>query len=1110
MKKILTIAALAVLGAAALPRSAQAQSAVTYTPGDLFLSFRASDGVGATQNYVVNLGQASGFGATGSSAVVTAAGDIATDLTTLFGADWKTRSDVFWSVSGTVGSFNPVGSDPAKTLYATREELVPGTLATPWLRRSDTTQGVTTSKMNAMANAYHGKTSTAANSKAIIQSTSAANSYASFQPGGTLENSGPAPGISFAAFNPTIEGRFASGTAGSVLDLVRLAPASGADIGTAGAIVGRFTLSDSGELRYTPAAAVGASSVAVALASYSVTETAGTVGVKLVRSGDPSTAFTVNVSTADGTAIAGTDYTALSSVTVSFAVNQTEVTVPVSILNVPGTQADRSFTVSIASPSGATLGAQTSASVTISDAVVNSQIAFSASTYAFSAVNNAGDPNSLSVQLTRTGGSTGSVAIGVAVTGGTLVNGTDYQTYSPQTVTFADGVTTATTTIQLNALTGGGSIVLGLSNPTGGAGLGAPASATLNVAAFSGTLSFASATYQKAEGTGDVTVQVSVTRGVRSVGAVSAEVAVASGTALVNLDYTLPGSIVLSWADGDNTPKTFDVTIKADTVLEAAGETVVLELRNLTGGAILGRDATTTLTIVDGDAKLPTLSVLKPSSNGTVTGSEAIVSGKATDNTGVSRVEVKLNGGSAQLATLTGPATSVVWSLSLLPEQGTNTLEVTAYDPAGNASSKTTRKFTFKNLRPALAGSYNGLLVAGAGATSQIDQNGLVNLTVTSTGSFTGRVTIAGVSQAISGVFKNDGSAAFGKTSAPTIELVKTLKPAKVSLGFLALTLDTGSGYKVTGALKDAAGAVTFASVVADKALYTSAKNPVLPLRNVPQGILDPAREKGKYTALFLAADSPNSGVAKTGFPQGDGYAMVTVSTSGKVTMKGKLADGSTVSYSNALSSTNDLPVYVQLYGKKGFVAGNVRFDSTQTTSDAAGLGMKWFKPAGLTSPKNYTAGWPNGILTDFVASKFIPTGKPSSKVPVPPNPDTVLGVGVPGASAPTVANLLIGVADGGLTTATTNDASLSAVNKLSVLGATSGQTGATGLKASFSASSGALSGSFVHPGTNKSVSFAGVVYQKQNSASGFFLYTPPTSNPSAIPESGSVSVSKK
>ena len=340
MKKFLTIAALAVLGAAALPHSARAQGPVTYTPGDLFLSFRASQGVGATQNYVVNLGQASKFGATGSSAVVAEAGNIATDLTTLYGANWKTRSAVFWSVSGTVGSFNSVGSDPAKTLYATREQPVPGTLSTPWLRRSDSTQGITTSKMNALANAYAGKTSTAANPKAIIQSASAANSYASFQPGGTPENSGPAPGVSFAAFNPTIEGTFGSGTAGSVLDLVRLVPAAGADIGTAGGIVGRFTLSDSGEISYTPAG-IGATSVSVALASYSVVETAGTVAVKLVRSGNPSTAFTVNFSTANGTAIAGTDYTAQSSVPVSFAANQVEATVQVAILSAPAFQPSR-------------------------------------------------------------------------------------------------------------------------------------------------------------------------------------------------------------------------------------------------------------------------------------------------------------------------------------------------------------------------------------------------------------------------------------------------------------------------------------------------------------------------------------------------------------------------------------------------------------------------------------------------------------------------------------------------------------------------------------------------------------------------------------------------
>jgi hypothetical protein len=525
---------------------------------------------------------------------------------------------------------------------------------------------------------------------------------------------------------------------------------------------------------------------------------------------------------------------------------------------------------------------------------------------------------------------------------------------------------------------------------------------------------------------------------------------------------------------------------------------------------VIGVAASSLSTPAHANPDLPKVSLSTPSGSRPVVGSSVSVTGKATDNTVVSRVEVKLNGGPAQLASLTGPAGNVSWSLNLLPEQGVNTLEATAFDPQNNASLKVTRRFTFNNLRPNLAGSYNGLLVAGAGATAPIDQNGLVAITVTSTGSFTGRVTLAGISQAISGVFKNDGSAVFGRTSTPTVELVKSLRPTKVSLGFLALTLDTGVGNKVTGTLKDGNGAVTFASVVADRALYTRAKNPVLPLRNVPQSILDPAKENGRYTALFRAQASPNNGVAETGFPQGDGYATMTVSTSGTVTLVGRLADGSAVSYSNALSSSNDLPVYFRTYGtRSGFVAGNVRFDSAQAESDAAGAGLKWFRAAGIALPKTpkvYLAGWPNGILTDFVASKFIPPAKPTAKVPVPPNPDTVLGVGLPGASGPTEANVLIELADGGLPAYTLNAGSLSGANKLTVLGAVPGETGAAGIKASFDARNGLLSGSFVHPGTNKPVSFNGIAYQKfPYAASGFFLYTPPPANPSALPQSGSV-----
>src|SRR4051812_39247272 len=108
----------------ALP-SAQAQTPVTYTAGDLLLGFRASGGAGALQSYEVNLGQASIYRDASGAFTVSNLGNISADLVLLFGPNWFDRSDVFWSVSGTPGP-TAAGGDSARTLYTTTPELTPG------------------------------------------------------------------------------------------------------------------------------------------------------------------------------------------------------------------------------------------------------------------------------------------------------------------------------------------------------------------------------------------------------------------------------------------------------------------------------------------------------------------------------------------------------------------------------------------------------------------------------------------------------------------------------------------------------------------------------------------------------------------------------------------------------------------------------------------------------------------------------------------------------------------------------------------------------------------------------------------------------------------------
>ena len=62
-------------------------------------------------------------------------------------------------------------------------------------------------------------------------------------------------------------------------------------------------------------------SVGFQLATYEVNEAAGTAAIAIERTGDLSAALTVTFTTSNGTAFAGTDYTAVNG-TVTFAIGQ--------------------------------------------------------------------------------------------------------------------------------------------------------------------------------------------------------------------------------------------------------------------------------------------------------------------------------------------------------------------------------------------------------------------------------------------------------------------------------------------------------------------------------------------------------------------------------------------------------------------------------------------------------------------------------------------------------------------------------------------------------------------------------------------------------------------
>lgn len=115
-----------------------------------------------------------------------------------------------------------------------------------------------------------------------------------------------------------------------------------------------------------------------------------------------------------------------------------------------------------------------------------------------------------------------------------------------------------------------------------------------------GTIMFAETSYFVVESTGVATIEVQRNGGMS--GAVSVAYAVAGGTAVAGSDLESVSG-VLTWADGEDGGKSFQVPILNDQVDEG-DETVVFTLSSAAGGAALGSPASTMLTIRDDDGVL--------------------------------------------------------------------------------------------------------------------------------------------------------------------------------------------------------------------------------------------------------------------------------------------------------------------------------------------------------------------------------------------------------------------------------------------------------------------------------------------------------------------------
>ena len=253
---------------------------------------------------------------------------------------------------------------------------------------------------------------------------------------------------------------------------------------------------------------------------------------------------------------------------------------------------------------------------------------FSSATYS---VGEAGPTATLTV--TRTGGTDGAVSVdytlanGTATGGGTCGAGIDFVN-TGGTVMFTNGEMSKSFTVAIcddAVFEGNEDFTSTLSNATNGATIGTPNPATVtitdNEVAMPGTVQFAQAFYSVGEGDGSVTLTVTRTGG--SDGAISVGYGflplTANGAAScgAGIDFAAVSG-TLNWANGDSASKTINVTICEDTDVEG-NENFLSSLQSPTGGATIGTQSSTDVTIIDNDTASGPVTVTATAGTATAT-----------------------------------------------------------------------------------------------------------------------------------------------------------------------------------------------------------------------------------------------------------------------------------------------------------------------------------------------------------------------------------------------------------------------------------------------------------------------------------------------------------
>lgn len=211
-------------------------------------------------------------------------------------------------------------------------------------------------------------------------------------------------------------------------------------------------------------------------ATYTLDENGGTATITVELSGPSGQATAVDYSVSDGSATAGSDYTATNA-TLNFAAGETSKSFEVQVLDDNLAEGDETVNLTLSNPTGVALGTPSEATLTILDDESTRTVAFSAADYT---VNEDAGSATITVELTGPAGQ--ATAVDYTVSDGSATAGSDY-TATSGTLNFAAGDTSKSFTVSIvddDLVEGDETVYLTLSNASG-LTLGTLSSATLTI-----------------------------------------------------------------------------------------------------------------------------------------------------------------------------------------------------------------------------------------------------------------------------------------------------------------------------------------------------------------------------------------------------------------------------------------------------------------------------------------------------------------------------------------------------------------------------------------------------------------------------------------------------